>query len=805
MIAHTTGMNHLKIAYASQGPIHKFEYLKRKLYYCNANIHFNKQCLQQQLIPNYAKIKIPHTSPAAKFTQGKVHNLRIKDELKYLYMKKQQLNKQIYHQHILLANTWGNTWPYIQNTIEDKLMKAVQQKHKNLDYKLKKLASEHTKTQKTSHTFFPRLINKTNITFTRSETKLLEKGPKYNLHSRKKNWLTTLALEAETAITRLPPTERDYYRKQAAARIERLHNETNTLKNKHPETNTLKSIQSKLQKHDAMIASADKGNSLVILPIQQYEAKVQDFIDNNNFQTSPSNPTKTFQNQVRKTINQSPTLIPPNSKWQYINLNPSAPTIKGLIKLHKPNHPIRPVVNWRNAPSYKLSKSFTQNINRFTPLPNAFNITNSTDLINQLSKTPITPTSTLASLDISNMYSNIPIAETRKILENMTQNNLVNPDVKQELLSWFDTITKQNYFLSNDNIIIQKEGLAMGAPSSGILSEIFLQHAEQSHLPLLSQKHKLQNYFRYVDDILLIYDSTHTDIEAILEDFNSIHPKLTFTEETEQNNTLNFLDITIHKTPPHLKFSVYRKPTFTDTLIPYTSNHPTQHKYSAVRFLYNRLRQYQLDEEEYKRESNIIYDILLNNSFPVHSHKPHTPYLHPPHQPPKHNNKNKNKNKWTTFTYTGRETTYITNLFRHSDLQIAFRTNNTIRNLLTHNKHHLDKFSRSGVYQLTCPDCGMTYTGQTGRDFTSRYNEHKRSFRNNTHTSKFAEHLNNHMHSFGPIQDVMKILHFQQKSPHLNTLERFHIHKEAASHNHLNDEHTITPNQIFDTILNILT
>ena len=26
---------------------------------------------------------------------------------------------------------------------------------------------------------------------------------------------------------------------------------------------------------------------------------------------------------------------------------------------------------------------------------------------------------------------------------------------------------------------------------------------------------------------------------------------------------------------------------------------------------------------------------------------------------------------------------------------------------------------------------------------------------------------------------------------------------EAASHNHLNDEHTETPNRIFDTILNI--
>jgi len=57
----------------------------------------------------------------------------------------------------------------------------------------------------------------------------------------------------------------------------------------------------------------------------------------------------------------------------------------------------------------------------------------------------------------------------------------------------------------------------------------------------------------------------HTDIHAILGDFNSFHPNLKFTEETEQNNTLHYLDITIHKTPTGVNIAVFRKPTFTDT------------------------------------------------------------------------------------------------------------------------------------------------------------------------------------------------------------------------------------------------
>jgi len=83
---------------------------------------------------------------------------------------------------------------------------------------------------------------------------------------------------------------------------------------------------------------------------------------------------KTFQNQVRKTIKQSKFLIPSNSTWRYTNLNPSAPTIQGLIKLHKPDLPICPVVNWRNAPAYKLPKSLTQKIKELALLLYAFNV-----------------------------------------------------------------------------------------------------------------------------------------------------------------------------------------------------------------------------------------------------------------------------------------------------------------------------------------------------------------------------------------------------------------------------------------------
>jgi hypothetical protein len=106
------------------------------------------------------------------------------------------------------------------------------------------------------------------------------------------------------------------------------------------------------------------------------------------------------------------------------------------------------------------------------------------------------------------------------------------------------------------------------------------------------------------------------------------------------------------------------------------------------------------------------------------------------------------------------------------------------------------------VYKL-CPDCKKAYigqTGQTGRSFSTRFIEHKQATKYNSTASNFAKHINEHAHSFGTMETTMSVLKKQTKGPHLNTLERFYIHKEAALNNHLND-HTITPNKIFDTIL----
>jgi hypothetical protein len=109
------------------------------------------------------------------------------------------------------------------------------------------------------------------------------------------------------------------------------------------------------------------------------------------------------------------------------------------------------------------------------------------------------------------MYSNIPTKETKGILRNILNQNQTDHSTKTELLNWYDTITQQNYFTHDGNTILQKDGLAMESPASSLISEIFLQKLEHTKLPHTARKLNLIDYFRYVDDILIVYDTQYTN------------------------------------------------------------------------------------------------------------------------------------------------------------------------------------------------------------------------------------------------------------------------------------------------------
>jgi hypothetical protein len=146
----------------------------------------------------------------------------MKDEIKFLYTKKDLLNK-FYQVHLKVAQEWGNAWHTIRDYIHNNINKDMNRKYNTLKQKLNKLEHTQTSTCKYLKTFYPRVINNTDIRFTADELNLLNKGFKYNLSYKNKNWIKTLALETETALAQLPVQEQEYIRIQAAHNLKQLY------------------------------------------------------------------------------------------------------------------------------------------------------------------------------------------------------------------------------------------------------------------------------------------------------------------------------------------------------------------------------------------------------------------------------------------------------------------------------------------------------------------------------------------------------------------------------------------------------
>jgi hypothetical protein len=103
---------------------------------------------------------------------------------------------------------------------------------------------------------------------------------------------------------------------------------------------------------------------------------------------------------------------------------------------------------------------------------------------------------------------------------------------------------------------------------------------------------------------------------------------------------------------------------------------------------------------------------------------------------------------WAKFTYVGKQTRFVTKLFKNTIVKIAFTTDNTTeKRLAIKQETPQSKYERNGVYQLTCPEYKMKYTGQTGRPFKVRFQEHLWDVKYNNNRSKYAQHLIDNKHA----------------------------------------------------------
>jgi hypothetical protein len=156
--------------------------------------------------------------------------------------------------------------------------------------------------------------------------------------------------------------------------------------------------KNKILKNKLTITKSDKGKTLVITTQEEYKHKTINFIHDNNFTTK----TQQYQKIVKQTFKQCSNIIQKEDRWKYMNMNPTAPNLHATVKLHNQNAPIRPIINWKNPPTYGLAKQLSKTLHSYPQLPYTYNIRNSSHLMADLQATEPNKDMRLCSFDMEN-------------------------------------------------------------------------------------------------------------------------------------------------------------------------------------------------------------------------------------------------------------------------------------------------------------------------------------------------------------------------------------------------------------------
>ncbi|XP_044745299.1 uncharacterized protein LOC123307147 [Coccinella septempunctata] len=110
---------------------------------------------------------------------------------------------------------------------------------------------------------------------------------------------------------------------------------------------------------DIYVLNSDKGNKTVILSRVEYDEKLRQLLsDTSTYKLLRSDPTKKIQVSGNKLISELHTggFINDREAKSMKQYNSLPPKIYGLVKIHKSNRPLRPVISCCNSPTFDISK-----------------------------------------------------------------------------------------------------------------------------------------------------------------------------------------------------------------------------------------------------------------------------------------------------------------------------------------------------------------------------------------------------------------------------------------------------------------
>ena len=367
----------------------------------------------------------------------------------------------------------------------------------------------------------------------------------------------------------------------------------------------------------------DKGNGVCILDKEEYLKKLDQIVEDTTKFTivqskrkNARHPLYKRQDVVKKEIKTHLKMI---TDFQLERIRPSGCVVGklyGSCKIHKADHPIRPIVSMVNTPEYMLAKYLDHIIKPY--MPNVYSVTSNKEFLNRLNTFDHQDEDYCVSFDVVSLFTNVPLEETISLVANqLFEQNTTGktpPMDKPGLISLLKTATG-GIFSHRGQLYQQCDGVAMGNPLAPTLANFFLANIEMALLNNTAEEHHPAFYARYVDDVFCVFRKA-SDYTIFLTKLNTLHANLQFTCEIG-GKSMPFLDTSVTLSPDGLKSSVFRKKTNTNVVLHYDATAPKAWKTGLIKCMLHRAEVVCSDDVTREEEHVKLKNIFANNGYPT--------------------------------------------------------------------------------------------------------------------------------------------------------------------------------------------
>lgn len=640
-----------------------------------------------------------------------------------------------------------------------------------------------------------------------------------------------------------PPQCRNPLLEQLVRNLDTISPISNTNNEQVRTPTAIKSLQKK--NRYVRYCKADKGGCIVILNHNDYEKLLYDHInDVDTYSTSTANENTLISTKIKQFCTFYIDFLS-KDEMQFLSRTNDLGynTIYILPKIHKNdilisitkeaqseyislllphNLTSRPIINNRYSPTKYLSFFLDKLLKPMYQFIPSF-IKDTFDLLSKLPRSYNNNT-VFISLDVKSLYTSIPHQLGYDSIQYFVSTHSYSGNQQFPIPFFLDAVKivlENNIFKYKTRYFKQIRGTAMGTIMAPAYANIVMGYLEKTLYSRVKNDisdsaatYLKASYFRYLDDILIIWDESICPHRDIIDIILTLDHDIQF-EYSVAKESINFLDVTIYKGYNNkIETDIFSKPTDTKQYLPFDSFHPSHTKRNIPYTLATRIKrlvsdprrcQIRLDElyntlVNLKYPSNLIIDAI--NKEPVLSQRtvcdtafPFKTTYNPTQRILFHNFVTPNVQVFSRVL-TGNDGR-VSQCQRQPDniLQVINKNGFNkikkcgkprcktcpllickksiqINNILVQPNMYMDCNSKNLIYILFC-DCGEYYVGETGNPLNIRVNLHRNQAKNPTELSlKVCNHLNSCGQQY-KILPCYKLPNFTSKSVRINVESYF--------------------------------